>query len=169
MRQRRTRTAAPTRQPTTRHPWQTDAKDNYCLWHPDNDLDRPQFVCRTIDGIDPFGSVAGPCGVRSGAYPYDAQRTFLSRRPIVGKPIAAWHPATPEERLDGKFLGSGLSAEELEGPGLDPAQDVRLVVARSLWPILHRDTRYASAERQRILDVPDKRPMTYALISDRPP
>lgn len=144
-------------------------EDNYCLWHPEDDVGRPRFVYHTVDGVVSFGTAVGPCGGRAGAYPYDAQRKFLSRGPILGKPIAAWHPATPEERSNGRFAGEELTGEELDGPGLDPAQDVRLVVAGSLWPRLPDSARWASRKRQRILDVPDKRPITYALLSGRPP
>ncbi|AJF97584.1 hypothetical protein TW95_gp0850 [Pandoravirus inopinatum] len=133
-------------------------EDNYCLWRPEHDFTRPRYVYHTPEGDEVFGTAIAPCdaGPRGG-YPYDKQRTIRARGSIVGRPIAAWDPRSHTE----------LTGEELEGPGLDPRQDPRLVVAGSVWPRQPRATR--AANRRPILDVPDRRPITYTLLAGQPP
>ncbi|AVK75142.1 hypothetical protein pqer_cds_720 [Pandoravirus quercus] len=145
-------------QPPAAAAGQLTEDDDYCLWRLDRGHSRPRFVYPTPGGSEVYGAVVAPCGVGpGGGYPYDRRRTIHARGPIVGRPIAAWDPETRTQ----------LTGEELEGPGLDPRQDPRLVVAGSVWPRQPHATR--AANRRAILDVPDRRPITYTLLAGQPP
>lgn len=131
-------------------------EDDYCLWRRGYDFTRPRFVYRTPEGEEVFGTAVAPCGARTGGYPYERGEYVQQRGRIVGRPIAAFRPRQGE-----------ITGEELEGPGLDPRQDPRLIVAESAWPRPPRAL--IAANRRPILDVPNRRPIAYTLLAGQPP
>nr|UDO47948.1 hypothetical protein [Pandoravirus massiliensis] len=132
-------------------------EDDYCLWQREHDYSRPRFVYRTPEGQEIFGTAVAPCGARTGGYPYKRDEYVRPRGRIVGRPIAVLRRPRPQEET---------TEEELEGPGLDPRQDARLIVAESAWPRQPRALR--TSNRRPVLDVPDRRPTTYTLLAGQP-